>query len=211
MLAFAGPPFDAQLLTRMDVTRSAYAQFTFATGRADQSMTEKMRAYLSAMVVGWDTSTLRQAVERNLAPIVSPLIYPEAVALIAMHQQAGSEVILVSSTGADIASPIGQLLGVDRVLATEMVVLEGCYSGGIADYMFGERKGQAIRELAEQEGVDLTASYGCSDSVTDLPLLSSVGHPSAVNPDRDLRRAAGGVGTRVAHFGVPYRGCHAKR
>lgn len=117
----------------------------------------------------------------------------------------------MSSAGPDITSPIGRLLEVDRVLATELVVCEGCYTGEIADYMFGERKGQAIRELAEQEGVDLTASYGYSDSVTDLPLLSSLGHPSAVNPDRHLRRAAGGAGTRVAHFGVPSRGCHAKR
>ncbi|GAA2092435.1 HAD-IB family hydrolase [Microlunatus panaciterrae] len=200
VLAFAGPLYEAQLLTRRHLTRSAYAQFAFATGRADHTQMEKMRTYLSAMVAGWNTTTLRRVVKAHLAQIVSPLVYAEAVELIRQHQLADRDVIIVTSTGADLAEPIGALLGVDHVLSTRMVERDDSYTGEIADYMYGERKAEAIRELAAERGYDLEASYAYSDSGTDQPMLAVVGHPHAVNPDRDLRRIAAASSWPILEF-----------
>jgi len=200
VLALAGPLFEAQLLTRREVTRSAYAQLNFVAGRADHSMMEKMRAYLSAVVAGWDTATLRRVIELNLEQVVIPLVYAEATALIADHHSAGREVVMVTSTGADLADPIGGLLGVDHVLATKMIERDGRYTGEIADYMYGDRKASAIIELAAAKDLDLATCYAYSDSLTDLPLLEAVGHPYAVNPDRDLRRIASERGWTVLDF-----------
>ncbi|MGO1973536.1 MAG: HAD family hydrolase [Propionibacteriaceae bacterium] len=190
VLAFAGPLFEAKLLTRMDVTRSAYSQFAFSSGRADHSTMERMRSYLSSMVAGWNVATLQGVVAANLTRVVSPLLYNEAAALLREHQEAGHEVIIVSSTGEDIAVPIGQLLGVDHVMATRMVEQDGHYTGEIADYMYAERKAAAMREYAAAQGYDLADCYAYSDSGTDRWMLEAVGHPYAVNADRDLRRLA---------------------
>lgn len=200
VLALAGPLFEAQLLTRRDVTRSAYAQLTFVAGRADHSVMEKMRAYLSAMVAGWETATLRRVIELNLESVVTPLVYAEAVALIRDHQAAGRDVIMITSTGADLAEPIGVLLGVDHVLSTQMVESDGLYTGEISDYMYAERKAEAATELAHQRGYDLSQCYAYSDSATDVPLLEAVGRPYAVNPDRDLRRVVTERGWPVLQF-----------
>src|SRR4030095_7251849 len=47
-----------------------------------------------------------------------------------------------------------------------------------------------MRRVAAEGGYDLADCYAYSDSITDLPMLSAVGHPTAVNPDRGLRKAA---------------------
>jgi HAD superfamily hydrolase (TIGR01490 family) len=164
---------------------------------------EKMRAYLSAMCAGWPVQTVRDIVAETLQAIVAPLVYDEAVRLIQQHQAVGRDVIIVSSSGVEVVEPIGELLGADRVVATEMVVEDGRYTGEIAFYAYAEGKADAIRALAESEGYDLAASYAYSDSDTDRPMLEAVGHPYAVNPDRALRRIAEERGWPVLKFSRP--------
>ena len=110
--------------------------------------------------------------------------------------------VIVSTSGAEVVEPIGELLGADRVVATRMVVGDdGCFTGEVEYYAYGPTKAEAIRELAESEGYDLARCYAYSDSATDLPMLEAVGHPHAVNPDRALRREA--ARARVADSRLP--------
>ena len=67
-------------------------------------------------------------------------------------------------------------------------------------FNYREGKAQAIRELAEREGIDLAASYAYSDSESDLPMLRLVGHPVAVNPDKELARVARAEGWEIMRF-----------
>jgi phosphoserine phosphatase len=71
-----------------------------------------------------------------------------------------------------------------------MGIVDGRYSGDIEFYAAGEAKAEGVRQLAGQRGYDLTECFAYSDSSSDLPLLQAVGHPSAVNPSRTLRRVA---------------------
>jgi hypothetical protein len=84
-----------------------------------------------------------------------------------------------------------------------MIVEDGCYSGEIEYYAYGPTKAEAIAELAESEGYDLSRCYAYSDSVTDIPMLESVGNPCAVNPDRGLRKEAAARGWPVVSFSRP--------
>jgi phosphoserine phosphatase len=95
------------------------------------------------------------------------------------------------------------MLGADHVIATRMRVEDGAYTGEIEYYAYADEKANAIRALAEDRGYDLTECYGYSDSVTDVPMLEAVGYPHAVNPDRDLRRAAALKGWPVLVFTKP--------
>ena len=74
--------------------------------------------------------------------------------------------------------------------SSSLCIADGRYTGGVDFYAYGQAKADHVRELAAQRGYRLSDCYANSDSVTDLPLLESVGHPHVVNPDRGLRKVA---------------------
>ena len=190
VLAFGKPFYQGGLLNRRAVLRSAYAQFVFALAGADADQMERMREYLTAMCTGWEVSQVREIVSETLHEIIDPIVYNEAVDLIGMHKAAGRDVVIVSSSGEEVVAPIGAMLGADHAIGTRMVVDDGKYTGEISLYAYGPGKAEAIRELADERGYDLSACYAYSDSATDLPMLDVVGHPFAVNADRALRKIA---------------------
>ncbi len=98
---------------------------------------------------------------------------------------------------------IAEVLGASHTAATRMVVENGKYTGEVEFYCYAEGKVAAIEKLAASEGYDLARCYAYSDSVTDLPMLSAVGHPTAVNPDRNLRREAVAKGWPILAFSNP--------
>ncbi len=202
-LAFSKPFQAGGLISRRAVLRSAYAQFVYLVGGADHDQMEKMRQFMSQLCAGWDVATVREIVADTLHNIVDPLVYDEAVSLIEEHHLAGRDVVIVSTSGAEVVGPIGEMLGADHVIATRMEIEDGRYTGGIAYYAYAEEKARAITELAEMRGYDLDRSYGYSDSVTDVHMLEVVGHPHAVNPDKELRRIAGSRGWPVLVFTKP--------
>lgn len=207
VLAFGRPFYQNGLLNRRAVLRSAYAQFVFALAGADEDQIERMRAYLAAMCTGWDVAQVRDIVSETLHEIIDPIVYDEAVELIGVHKAAGRDVVIVSTSGDEVVAPIGAMLGADHVVATQMLVADGKYTGEIGRYAYGPEKAAAIRELAAERGYDLANSYAYSDSVTDVPMLESVGYPFAVNPDRALRRVAVERGWPMLSFSnaVPLR------
>ncbi len=202
-LAFSKPFFDGGLLTRRAVLRSAYANFMFALNGADHDQLEKMRVYLTDMIAGWDVEAVRRAVNETLQTIIDPLVYDEAVELIEHHQAAGRDVVIVSASGSEVVEPVGALLGVDHVIATTLVERDGRYTGEVDFYAYGPHKAEAMRALAEERGYDLASSFAYSDSETDVPMLETVGHPYAVNPDRTLRRIAAENDWPVLTFAKP--------
>ncbi len=202
-LAFSRPFYAGGLINRRTVLRSAYAQFVYLLGGADHDQMERMREYLSAMCAGWDVETVKAIVADTLHHIVTPMIHEEAVELIDAHHAAGRDVVIVSSSGAEVVEPIGAMLGADKVIATRMVVADGKYTGEIEEYAYGPHKATAMLALAEAEGYDLDNSYAYSDSVTDEPMLAAVGHPFAVNPDKALRRLAVARDWPVLDFNEP--------
>jgi HAD superfamily hydrolase (TIGR01490 family) len=202
-LAFSKPFQAGGLISRRAVLRSAYAQFVYHVGGADHDQMEKMRQFLSELCAGWDVQTVRQIVAETLHNVVDPLVYDEAVSLIEEHQLAGRDVIIVSASGSEVVEPIGEMLGADGVVATQMRILDGRYTGEIDYYAYGANKAAALQRLAIEHHYDLSASYAYSDSVTDVHMLEVVGHPYAVNPDRDLRREAVARGWPILVFTRP--------
>ncbi len=189
-LAFSREFQAGGLISRRAMLRSAYAQFVFFTGGADHDQMDKMRLFMSQLCTGWDVATVREIVHDTLNNIVEPLVYEEAVRLIEEHRAEGRDIVIVSASGAEVVEPIGQMLGADRVIATRMEIVDGKYTGDIDYYAYAEEKARAIEHLSATIGYDLDECYAYSDSVTDVHMLEVVGHPFAVNPDRELRRIA---------------------
>ncbi|MGW5043637.1 HAD family hydrolase [Streptomyces griseoluteus] len=205
-LTFSKSFYQGGLINRRAALRTAYAQFVFLAGGLDHDQMERMREYLSALCRGWNVRQVKEIVAETLHDLIDPIIYDEAASLIEEHHTAGRDVVIVSTSGAEVVEPIGELLGADRVVATRLVVGEdGCFTGEVEYYAYGPTKAEAIRELAASEGYDLDRSFAYSDSATDLPMLQTVGHPHAVNPDRALRREAVSRGWPVLEFRKPVR------
>jgi HAD superfamily hydrolase (TIGR01490 family) len=202
-MAFSRPFQAGGLITRGAMLRSVYAQFIYVLGGADHDQMEKMRQFMSNLCAGWDVQTVRDIVADTLHNIVDPLVYDEAVSLIEEHHAAGRDVIIVSTSGSEVVEPIGEMLGADHVVATRMEVEDGRYTGDIKFYAYAENKAKAVQDLARRRGYDLSRSYAYSDSVTDVTMLEAVGHPHAVNPDKDLRRVAREKGWPVLVFDKP--------
>lgn len=202
-LAFAKPFYEGGLIGRNDVMRSAYAQFVYLLSGATHDQMDRMRAYLSALAAGWEVEKVRQIVAETIDSIVDPIVYEEAVELIAEHQRLGRDVIIISSSGNEVVEPIGERLGVDLAIGTQMVIEDGHYTGEILFYAYGEGKAEAMAELAQERGYDLAQSYSYTDSATDLPMLDIVGHPVVTNPETELRKIAEERGWPILEFRKP--------
>jgi HAD superfamily hydrolase (TIGR01490 family) len=202
-LAFSRPFQAGGLISRGAVLRSAYAQFVYVVGGADHDQIEKMRAFMSQLVAGWDVATVREIVADTLHNIVDPLVYDEAVTLIEEHKLAGRDVVIVSASGTEVVEPIGAMLGADIVVATRLEEADGKYTGEIDFYAYAGEKARAVIELAEARGYDLERSYAYSDSITDVPMLEAVGHAHVVNPDKELRKVATANGWPILVFTKP--------
>lgn len=202
-LAFGRPFYQGGLLTRRAVLKSTYAQFVFLVAGADADQMDRMRDYLKIMCTGWDVAQVSQIVEETLHDLIDPLVYEEAITLIETHHAAGRDVIVVSTSGAEVVGPIAAMVGADHSIATRMAVADGRYTGEIEHYVYGEQKAASMRELAAERGYDLAASFAYSDSITDAPMLDAVGHPTAVNPDKALRALAAERGWPVLDFANP--------
>jgi phosphoserine phosphatase len=141
-----------------------------------------------------------------LEKILAPIIYAEALELFEEHLDAGRKIFLVSSSPLEIVAHLADYLGIDECIASRSRVdTDGRYTGELEFYCYGDAKGEAVRAVAEGAGIDLAGSYAYSDSITDLPMLEVVGHPVAVNPDRELRREAEARDWDVRDFRRPVR------
>jgi HAD superfamily hydrolase (TIGR01490 family) len=202
-LAFSKPFQAGGLITRRAMLRSAYAQFVYLVGGADHDQMEKIRAFMSQLVEGWDVETVKEIVAETLHHVVDPIVYDEAVSLMDEHHALGRDVVVVSASGAEVVEPIGEMLGADHVIASRLEIVDGKYTGDIDYYAYAEEKAHAIEAMAAERGYDLEQCFAYSDSITDAPMLEIVGHPHAVNPDKELRRLAASKGWPVLQFTRP--------
>jgi HAD superfamily hydrolase (TIGR01490 family) len=192
------------MLNRGLVVRALWGQVVFRYLGADEGRMVKMRETALKVAAGWEKEKISNLVDGALTDVIDPLVYTEAVELIESHQEAGRRVYLVSASPEEIVMPLARHLRVDAAIASRAKIdAEGRYTGEVEFYAAGEHKVAAIREEAERYDLDLDGSFAYSDSVTDLPMLETVGHPVAVNPDRTLLKEATSRGWEIRVFEHP--------
>lgn len=152
---------------------------------------------------GWSRDTARQAGDIAAAELLAN-VQPYAHILIDEHKAEGRLVAIATTTPYDLVAPLGELLGVDAVIATRYGERDGTYDGTFdGPFVWGRGKLDAVRSWAATTGVDLGASYAYSDSFYDAPLLGEVGHPVVVNPDPRMRLLAIARRWPTIHLDVP--------
>jgi HAD superfamily hydrolase (TIGR01490 family) len=205
-LALSRPMYRAGMVSRGQLLRGAYAQMVYLLVGADEKKMERLKEGMLALTKGWDRVQVEGLVRDVILDVIDPYVYQEALDLMELHRSEDRRIYIVSSSPEEVVRPLAAHFGISGVIATRAEVDDGGrYTGELEFYCYGDQKAEAVRQLAERVGIDLARSYAYTDSITDLPMLEAVGNPVAVNPDRDLRRAAEDRGWPVRDFHRPVR------
>jgi HAD superfamily hydrolase (TIGR01490 family) len=199
-LALAGTFRERGLIGRGQLAKAALWQLLFVARGASAEAVRRAAEDGMGILAGLRVDELRELVAGAMEPVLKPLVYREALDLVAEHRSRGEPVYLVSATLQEIVAELADELGLEGAVGSTCEILNGVYTGRALRPAHGEGKAGAVRELAEREGFDLALSTAYSDSHTDLPFLEVVGRPVAVNPDRELRRVARERGWPVIAF-----------
>jgi HAD superfamily hydrolase (TIGR01490 family) len=123
--------------------------------------------------------------------VLRPNFFPFARDLVDQAHRAGHRVVLISGALDCVLRHVGDYLGADDIIGNKLEMKDRVATGKIAQpVVAGPTKARLIRDHARLHGYDLDDCYGFSDSYSDVPMLSVVGHPAAVNPDKKLARLA---------------------
>ncbi|HVW34722.1 MAG TPA: HAD family hydrolase [Acidimicrobiia bacterium] len=206
VLAFGRPLYREGLLSRSALLKSAYNQAIYRLRGADEARMERARDAMLSVTRGWEQARVSGIVRETFEHIMAPIIYAEALELFEEHLEAGRKIFLVSSSPLEIVSHLCNYLGIDECIASRPAIDgDGRFTGELEFYAYGPHKAEAILAAAERDGIDLAASYAYSDSITDVPMLEIVGHPVAVNPDRELARLARQREWEIQEFDRPVK------
>jgi putative phosphoserine phosphatase / 1-acylglycerol-3-phosphate O-acyltransferase len=152
---------------------------------------------------GWQRDQVQAAGRRAVAAL-SELVAPFAPQRLAAFRASGHRLVLTTTTPVDMIGPFAEAFGFDDLIATAYETKDGRYTGRLYEgFVWGTGKLRAVRLWAGPRGVDLSECHACSDSIFDVPLLSSVGHPHAVNPDPSLTLVATARRWPVEHWDRP--------
>jgi HAD superfamily hydrolase (TIGR01490 family) len=188
--------------TWRDIAGFALAQLTFrVTGAEGRRGMEAARESALAFIEGKSQSDILQLGHDIVVEVIGPRIYPGMRRVIDLHHADGDKTYLVTAAPRELAERMAAYLGMDGGLGTEAELVDGKYTGRlIGPVLHGPAKLDAVTKLAAEQGIDLRDCSAYSDSFNDRPMLEGVGHPVAVNPDRQLRDLARQRGWPVQDF-----------
>jgi HAD superfamily hydrolase (TIGR01490 family) len=181
----------AGLITRRQLVGDAVANLKFRLRGASDEETAKLRDRIAGSVQGIRVKDF----ERLGLPLlirVLPRFYPQMLEVAYGHQDAGRDVYIITAAAEELADTLAHVLAFDGAIGSHFSdQVDGFYTGrSDGPFVYGEVKATEIRRLADEHGYDLSASYAYSDSASDVPMLSAVGHAVVVNPDKALAELA---------------------
>ncbi len=194
--------FARKYFTTSDLVGFAWDQLKFRVLATERhgDMSEAKEAALT-FVKGRRVDEVRELAEEIFDELMAERIWSGTHALARLHLDAGQRVWLVTAAPVELGQVIASRLGLTGALGTVAEIDDGVYTGRlVGDLLHGPAKALAVSALAKTEGLDLSRCTAYSDSANDIPMLSTVGHAVAVNPDPALRREARKRGWEVRDF-----------
>lgn len=174
--------------TFRDVVRVAYWMLQYTLGVIDA---ERVAEQALESFKGREEEWLATTCEEWFGDYVREHVADAARGAVARHREAGDVLAIVTGATPYAARPLARELQIPHVVATNLEVESGRFTGRVKHPMsYGQGKVVLSEELARAEGFSLDEATFYSDSITDLPLLERVGTPIAVNPDARLKRIA---------------------
>src|SRR4051812_9585632 len=175
----------AGLISRRRLAAWAWENVKFRLRGSTDAATDAVKAQVVEMLTDAPVRDLQRMAPEVLAGVL-PRLYPQMLRVAHDHQDAGRRVYICTAASQEMADLMAHVLGFDGAVGSRSEIVDGRYTGRPAGpFAYREGKAELVRELAERDGLDLAVSYAYSDSESDLPMLRAVGHPVAVNPDRE--------------------------
>ena len=181
--------YNRGFFTKRDIGAWVLANIRFRmTGTEKSEVISRFQKAATDFIGGHDVKEIRIIGEQIYSEFVSPSIWQGTIELAKEHLSSGDEVWLVTASPEDFANLIAERLGFTGAIGTKAEIKDGKYTGNLnGKLLHGKEKAIAITELTKARGISLQDCFAYSDSHNDLPLLSAVGHPRAINPDAKLR------------------------
>jgi len=188
--------------TTRDIVGAAWKQAYFrVVGVEDPEHVSEARSAALSFIAGHRVEELEALGEEIFDEGMAHRIWPGTRALAQLHLDQGQRVWLVTAAPIEIANIIARRLGLTGAMGTVSEHEDGVYTGRlVGDMLHGPAKGEAVRAIAEREGLDLSRCSAYSDSYNDLPMLTMVGDPCVINPDAKLREHARANGWRIRDY-----------
>jgi HAD superfamily hydrolase (TIGR01490 family) len=197
---FGRAAFKAGIISRRQLARDAWENILFRLRGSTDASTDALKLRIGAALRDVRVRDLQRLAPAVLAGVL-PRLYPQMLEIAYRHQDEGRPIFICTAASQEMADLMALVLTFDGAVGSVSEVVNGRYTGREGGpFTYREGKAQAIRELAEREGIDLAESWAYSDSESDLPMLRLVGHPVVVNPDKELRRVAAQEGWDVIHL-----------
>jgi HAD superfamily hydrolase (TIGR01490 family) len=181
-----------------DVARVAYWMLQYSLGVIDAQ-----RVALKALesFKGKREQWLWEQCEEMFTQSVMAHVAQAGRDAVAQHRAQGDLIAIVTGATPYAARPLARELAIEHLIATELEVADGAFTGLVRQPMsYGMGKVVLAERLAAEQGITLDDATFYSDSITDLPLLERVGTPVAINPDARLRRIARKRGWRIEQW-----------
>ncbi len=188
------------MLNRRQMARYGLENLKFRLNGSTDASTNRVREQVAEVLGGYSRRSLSRMAPQVVAGVL-PRVYPQMLDVAYAHQDAGRPVYICTAASQDLADLLAHVLGFDGAIGARYEVRDGIYTGKAVE-PFTYREGKAIRmaQIAAEDGLDLSTSYGYSDSESDLPMLRAVGHAVAVNPDAELAAIAEEEGWEIMRF-----------
>ena len=188
---FGKSAFERKFFSRKDFWRFAWHQFVFIWKGENNTKLSALKDRVLSLVEGQLVSDLQILVDEVYDKHIKLKLWPETVRLAKDHIKQGREVWLVTAAPQELGDVIAHELGLTGAIGTKVERKNGILTGRLVGKpIHGPQKRKAIVALAKDRNLSLKRSYAYSDSQNDLPMLTAVGHPVAVNPDKILTRYA---------------------
>ena len=188
---FGKSAFERKFFSRKDFWRFAWHQFLFIWKGENNNKLSALKDRALVLIQGQRVSDLQELVDEVYEKHIKLKLWPETVRLAKDHIKQGREVWLVTAAPQELGDVIAHELGLTGAIGTKVERKNGILTGNLVGKpIHGPQKRKAILALAKDRNLSLKRSYAYSDSQNDLPMLTAVGHPVAVNPDKILTRYA---------------------
>lgn len=180
--------YERDYFSTRELLRALWLQAQFRLlGKENPDHIAEAQAASLSFIKDRSVEAMRLAGEEIYEDSIAPRIWPGTRAIAQLHLDAGHQVWLITAAPMEMAETIAARLGITGALGTRAESRDGIYTGQLeSGLLHGPAKATAASQLAEQHGFDLARCFAYSDSHNDLPLLSLVGHPCAINPDPKL-------------------------
>jgi len=150
----------------------------------------KLNKSIYKKINGWNSHLLKSNSAEFFKQEINEKFFPNIIKILNSHKKNNHRVIIVTSALMEIISHVRKWIKFDDIIATEVGIRMGIYTGIIKKLPVGGNRIEIIRDYCKSNNIDIKKSYAYSDHYSDIPLLENIGNPVAVNPDRKLRAYA---------------------